>query len=55
MNLGGHKVLPAWIEDAVLAYDAITEAAAFAVPDMLFAKIDDARREELEARFAGQV
>lgn len=33
MNLGGHKILPAWIEQAALQCPGVREAAAFAVPD----------------------
>jgi oxalate---CoA ligase len=33
MNIGGHKILPRWIEDAVLAEPGVTEAHAFSVSD----------------------
>ena len=43
----------AWPEDAAAALAALPAGHPFAVPDLLFAKLDDARRAELEARFAG--
>ena len=42
----------AW-PDGFAAFDALVPGAPFAVPDLLFAKLDDVRRGELEARFAG--
>ncbi len=33
MNLGGHKILPAWVEQAALACDGVRDAAAFSFPD----------------------
>ena len=43
-----------WPADAADgAGGAARRAIAFDVPEVLFAKIDDARRAELEARFAG--
>ncbi|MXU66880.1 methionine--tRNA ligase [Oceanomicrobium pacificus] len=43
----------AWPEDLDAALTALPAGHAFTVPDVLFAKIDDDRRTELEARFAG--
>jgi methionyl-tRNA synthetase len=45
---------PAWPESAEAALNALPAGAAFSVPENLFAKIEDATREALEARFAGQ-
>ena len=42
-----------WPESAEAALNALAPGHAFATPDVLFAKISDERREELEARFAG--
>ena len=42
-----------WPADVGAALAALPAGHAFDVPDVLFAKIDDARRAELEARFAG--
>ena len=42
-----------WPTDAAAALTALPAGHAFAVPDNLFAKIDDAQREEWEARFSG--
>lgn len=42
-----------WPVDVAAALDALTPGAAFGVPEVLFAKIDDARREALAAQFAG--
>ncbi len=42
-----------WPGAAEAALRALAPGAPFNVPDVLFAKIDDARRAELEARFAG--
>jgi methionyl-tRNA synthetase len=44
----------AWPADAAAALDALAPGHAFGVPDNLFRKIEDAEREALEARFAGQ-
>jgi methionyl-tRNA synthetase len=43
-----------WPEDVTSALEALGAGHGFEVPEVLFAKIDDARREELDARFAGQ-
>jgi len=43
----------AWPEDVDAAVDQLTSGAAFRVPDVLFAKIDDATRADWQARFAG--
>lgn len=43
-----------WPEDVISALQALGPGHGFSVPEVLFAKIDDARRGELEARFAGQ-
>lgn len=43
----------AWPEDARAALEALPPGHGFAVPDTLFAKIDDASREAWEERFAG--
>ena len=43
----------AWPGDVAAALEALPGGHAFAVPEVLFAKIEDARRAELEARFAG--
>ena len=43
----------AWPDDAAAALAALPAGHPFAVPDLLFAKLDDARPAELEARFAG--
>ncbi len=42
-----------WPDDVAEALDALPRGLALAVPDVLFAKLDDSRRAELEARFAG--
>jgi len=42
-----------WPTDVGAALDSLQTGAEFTVPDVLFAKIDDARRESFEARFAG--
>jgi methionyl-tRNA synthetase len=44
---------PAWPGDAAQALEALTVGHAFAVPDVLFAKITDEQREEWAARFSG--
>ncbi len=43
----------AWPGAAAEALEALPAGRAFAVPEVLFAKLDDTRRAELEARFAG--
>ncbi|MFS4437112.1 methionine--tRNA ligase [Paracoccaceae bacterium GXU_MW_L88] len=42
-----------WPGDVKAALERLAPSHAFTTPDNLFAKIDDARREELEAQFAG--
>jgi len=42
-----------WPSDVAAALGALAPGHAFAVPDNLFAKITDAAREEMAARFAG--
>jgi methionyl-tRNA synthetase len=42
-----------WPTDVQEALRSLPEGSAFRVPDLLFAKIEDTRREDLEARFAG--
>lgn len=42
-----------WPADVAAYLDGMAAGAAFTVPDVLFAKIDDVTREGLEARFAG--
>ena len=42
-----------WPKDAKSALTALPAGHAFTVPDNLFAKIEDAQREEWEAKFAG--
>ena len=42
-----------WPEDVTSALEALGPGHGFSVPEVLFAKIDDARREALEAQFAG--
>jgi methionyl-tRNA synthetase len=42
-----------WPGDVAAALSALAPGHGFDVPPVLFAKIDDARRAELEARFAG--
>jgi methionyl-tRNA synthetase len=42
-----------WPADVAAALDALPAGHRFAVPDLLFAKIDDAARDRYEARFAG--
>ncbi|MFT3974795.1 MAG: methionine--tRNA ligase [Amaricoccus sp.] len=42
-----------WPTDVAAALDALPTGAAFSVPEVLFAKVDDARREGFEAQFAG--
>jgi methionyl-tRNA synthetase len=43
-----------WPDDVAAALAALPPGQRFDVPDVLFAKIDDARRAALEARFAGR-
>ncbi len=43
-----------WPDDLDAAMQALPAGHAFATPDVLFAKIADERREELEAQFAGE-
>jgi methionyl-tRNA synthetase len=42
-----------WPADTAAALAALPPGQPFTVPDVLFAKLEDARRDELEARFAG--
>ncbi len=42
-----------WPSDVEAALEALPTGHGFSVPAVLFAKIDDAQREALEARFAG--
>ncbi|MEO0992311.1 MAG: methionine--tRNA ligase [Pseudomonadota bacterium] len=51
--LGVEEDALAWPEDVAEALSALPGGHAFTVPDNLFAKIDDAAREEMAARFAG--
>jgi methionyl-tRNA synthetase len=44
----------AWLLDIAAELRALAPGHAFATPDNLFAKIEDDRRAELEARFAGK-
>ena len=44
----------AWPDDVAQALAALPAGHGFTTPDMLFAKISDERRDELEARFAGE-
>ncbi len=50
LNLSG---VEGWPENAEEALTALPGGHAFTTPDVLFAKIADERRAELEARFAG--
>ena len=43
----------AWPDDVSTALASLTGGEAFTVPDVMFAKISDDRRAELEAQFAG--
>jgi methionyl-tRNA synthetase len=43
-----------WPDDLDTALDTLKAGHAFTVPDVLFAKIADEAREEMQARFAGQ-
>ncbi|MEM9268656.1 MAG: methionine--tRNA ligase, partial [Pseudomonadota bacterium] len=42
-----------WPDNVAVAAEALTPGAGFTVPDNLFQKLDEDRRAELEARFAG--
>ena len=42
-----------WPDDLLVALSTVPSGQPFTVPPVLFAKLDDARRSELEARFAG--
>ena len=42
-----------WPADVAARARALPAGHPFAVPDLLFAKLDDARTAELAARFAG--
>ena len=42
-----------WPEDVRAALDALPAGHAFTVPENLFAKIEDAARDRMAARFAG--
>jgi methionyl-tRNA synthetase len=44
----------AWPADVPAALSALAPGHAFSVPEVLFAKIDDARREDWQTRFAGR-
>ena len=50
LNLSGAE---SWPEGAEAALSALPAGHAFTTPDVLFAKITDERREELEAQFVG--
>lgn len=50
LNLSGAE---SWPDNVETALAALPSGHAFATPDVLFAKIADERRAELEARFAG--
>lgn len=53
--LEGMKITEAkWPADLSSALSSLPEGHEFVVPDVLFAKIADDRREELEQQFAGQ-
>jgi len=52
--LGLTEADAAWPGDAGTALTALAAGHPFTVPDTLFAKLDDATREALEARFAGE-
>jgi methionyl-tRNA synthetase len=43
-----------WPADVAAALGALPPGHGFSVPDNLFAKMDDAAREALEARFGGR-
>ena len=42
-----------WPDDLLVALNTVPSGQPFTVPPVPFAKLDDARRSELEARFAG--
>jgi methionyl-tRNA synthetase len=42
-----------WPDDMAAALRTLPPGHPFSVPGVLFAKLDDARRDDLEARFAG--
>jgi methionyl-tRNA synthetase len=42
-----------WPDDLLVALSSVPSGQPFTVPPVLFAKLDDGRRSELEARFAG--
>jgi methionyl-tRNA synthetase len=44
----------AWPTDLEAALTALPAGHAFTTPDVMFAKITDERRDELEAQFAGE-
>ncbi|PIB25091.1 methionine--tRNA ligase [Amylibacter kogurei] len=44
----------AWPTDVSVALNALPAGHAFNVPDVMFAKISDDQRDEMQARFAGQ-
>ncbi len=48
-----HAENAAWPDDIESVMQALPAGHAFTTPDVLFAKITDARRDELEAQFAG--
>ncbi|MEM9144613.1 MAG: methionine--tRNA ligase [Pseudomonadota bacterium] len=50
---GTESAAATWPGDAEAALSALVPGHAFAVPDNLFAKIDDTARTEMAARFAG--
>ena len=50
MNASG----AAWPEDLEAALSALPAGHAFTTPEVMFAKITDERRDELEAQFAGE-
>ncbi|GHA54181.1 methionine--tRNA ligase [Amylibacter ulvae] len=43
-----------WPKDVGAALNALPAGHAFSVPDVMFAKISDDQRDEMQARFAGQ-
>ncbi len=52
--LGLDAAAAVWPDSAEAALQALPPGHAFTVPDNLFAKMDDAAREALEARFGGR-
>jgi methionyl-tRNA synthetase len=52
--LGVSEAEAGWPDDLPAALQALPPGRAFTVPDNLFAKMDDATREALEARFGGR-